>query len=90
MSTKQKCILGTLSLWGTLGFVRGVQSYNFQTSSISTLYTDKVLNGIIGVIFYVNPGSGVIMLYKELYRLEVNLFNIKTEKESNFYNKLLF
>lgn len=90
MSIKNKCIIGTFTLWGTLGFVRGVQSYNFQTSSISSLYTDKVLNGIIGVIFYVNPGSGLIMLYKEIYRLEVNIFNIKTEKESNFYNKLLF
>lgn len=90
MSIKNKCIIGTFTLWGTLGFVRGVQSYNFQTSSISSLYTDKVLNGIIGVIFYVNPGSGLIMLYKEIYRLEVNIFNIKREKESNYYNKLLF
>ena len=42
MSTKQKCIIGTFTLWGTLGFVRGVQSYNFDSPTRS-LYTDKLL-----------------------------------------------
>jgi hypothetical protein len=89
MSTKQKCIIGTITLWGTLGFVRGVQSYNFESPTRS-LYTDKLLNGIMGISFYIYPITSIFMLYKEVYRLEVNIFNIKAEKESNFYNKLLF
>ena len=90
MSTKQKCIIGTFTLWGTLGFVRGVQSYNFETPLTNILYTDRVLNGIMGISLYIYPITSIFMLYKEVYRLEVKLFNIKTEKESKFYNKLLF
>jgi hypothetical protein len=89
MATKQKCLIGTFALWGTLGFVRGIQSYNFETFSMTSLYTDKVFNGLFGAIVYINPVTGIFMFYKEMYRLEVNLFNIKREKESNFYNKLL-
>ena len=88
MATKQKFFITSLTVWGSIGFMRGVQSYNFE--NVTTLYTNQFFNGIFGTFFYLNPGTAIFMLYKEVYRLEVNLFNIKREKESNFYNKLIF
>ena len=88
MFTKHKMIITSFTMWGSIGFMRGVQSYNFE--NVTTLYTDKFFNGILGTFLYLNPGTAAFMLYKEMYRLEVKLFNIKIEKESNFYNKLIF
>ena len=90
MTTKQKIMITLFGGWGGLGFIRGVYSYNFEKNGVNTLYTDKFINGLIGTLLYINPITSIFMTYKELYRLEVNLFNIKKEKESNFYNKLLF
>ena len=88
MAIKQKFFITSLTLWGSIGFIRGVQSYNFE--NVTTLYTNQFFNGILGTFLYLNPGSAAFMLYKEIYRLEVKLFNIKIEKESNFYKKLIF
>ena len=88
MSTKQKMLITGFTMWGSIGFIRGVQSYNFE--NVTTLYTDKFFNGMLGSFLYLNPCTTIFMIYKELYRLEVKLFNIKREKESNFYNKLIF
>ena len=84
-----KFLVTSATMWGTIGFIRGVQSYNFETTKPTKLYTDQLMNGLLGVFFYINPLTFTIMLYKEVYRLEVNAFNIKREKESNFYNKLV-
>lgn len=88
MAIKQKFFITSLTLWGSIGFIRGVQSYNFE--NVTTLYTNQFINGILGTFLYLNPGTAAFMIYKEMYRLEVKLFNIKIEKESNFYNKLIF
>ena len=88
MAIKQKFFITSLTLWGSIGFIRGVQSYNFE--NVTKLYTNQFFNGILGTFLYLNPGSAAFMLYKEMYRLEVKLFNIKIEKESNFYNRLIF
>ena len=85
-----KLLVTSISIWGSIGFIRGVQSYNFETNEIAKLYTDKFMNGFVGLFLYINPATFTFMLYKEMYRLEVNAFNIKREKESNFYNKLIF
>jgi len=90
MTTKKKGVLAAMSTWGAIGFMRGIQSYNCDTPLSHMLYTDKFMSGIFGVVMYLNPIGGMFMFYKELYRFEVNIFNIKREKESNFYNKLLF
>lgn len=90
MTSKQKGVLMAISGWSAIGFMRGVQSYNFETPLLNMLYTDKFIYGISGIALYLNPMTGWFMFYKEMYRIEVKLFNIKTEKESNFYNKLVF
>ena len=84
-----KLLITSATMWGTIGFIRGVQSYNFETPNPTKLYTDQLTSGLIGVFFYINPLTFTFMLYKEVYRLEVKAFNIKREKESNFYNKLI-
>jgi hypothetical protein len=76
------------TLWGTLGFMRGIHSYNYNNSYSNRLYTDKVLYGLAGLFFYVNPFSSLLMLYKEFYRLEVNLFKLKIHQENDFYNNI--
>ena len=88
MSIKSKGLVISISMWGSLGFMRGVQSYNFE--NVSILYTDRIFNGILGTFLYLNPATVLFMIYKEIYRFEVNVCNIKREKESNFYNKLIF
>ena len=90
MTSKQKRVLMAVSAWGAIGFIRGIQSYNFETPLTNMLYTDKFVSGICGVVMYLNPIGGMFMFYKELYRIEVKIFNITREKESNFYNKLVF
>ena len=48
-----------------------------------------VFFGIAGSIVYIVPTTGVFMVWKELYRLEVNLRGLEEEKNSDFYNRLL-
>ena len=40
-----------VTLWGTLGFVRGIKSYNYNNNPKYQLYTDKILYGVVGVFF---------------------------------------
>jgi hypothetical protein len=87
MATKNKIIIIS-GLWGGIGFIRGVQSYNYENNKLTSLYTDCILNGVFGLLLYINPITSLFMIYKEMYRLEVKVFNIKIQKESNFYNKL--
>ena len=89
MSVKNNMITA-IGIWGTVGFVRGVQSYNYDNPYINALFTDKLVNGTWGTVCYLSPFTCMFMFYKEMYRFEVNLFNIKIEKESNFYKKLFF
>jgi len=88
--SKQNALIFTASAWGTLGFIRGIQTYNFEKPFVLDLYTYKIVYGTLGLITYLNPFMTLFMVYKELYRFKVNLFDIKMEKQSNFYNKIIF
>ena len=44
-----KFLVTSISIWGSIGFIRGVQSYNFETNELSNLYTDKFMNGFVGL-----------------------------------------
>jgi hypothetical protein len=52
-------------------------------------YGGCALRCVLGIFLYGSPW-GVGMFAKEIYRLEVNLRGIESEKKSNFYNYLLF
>jgi hypothetical protein len=88
--TKTKLLIAsTIHLsWCALGFMRGLNSYNYKKYKETYLYTDKFFYGLAGICIYGNPFFLIITLPKELYRLEVNIRNLEQEKDSDYYNTL--
>ena len=87
----------TISAWALLGLKRGLNSYDYnylrnkmyRNSLIEPFYIDKAGWGFAGIIIYLNPATFLIVLYKEIYRLEVNLRGLEDEKKTDYYNKVL-
>ena len=75
--------------WCGLGFIRGINSYKYDKIKKPYIYSDSLVDGLIGIFMYGNPMLLPIFIHKELYRLEVNIRNLENEKKSNFYNKLM-
>jgi len=75
-----------ITVWSGLGFIRGVNSYNYSYES-PYLYSSSFMYGMFGILIYVNPIFLPITTYKELNRLEINIRNLK--KNDKDYNKLL-
>lgn len=79
--------------WCGLGFVRGINSYKYShnkyNEKASYLYSDSIVNGISGIFVYAFPFALPITVYKELYRLEVNVRNLEDDKKSSLYNYLI-
>ena len=78
--------------WPFLGFYRGVESYNFnynKGNDKNYMYIYGIGNGFCGMIFYANVFLLPFTIYKEFYRLEVNIRNLENEKKSNYYYDLL-
>lgn len=79
--------------WCGLGYYRGVKSHKYSHNKYDSdkpyIYTRSVINGIFGIGAYANPFFFPILLYKELYRLEVNVRNLEDEKKGSMYNDLL-
>jgi hypothetical protein len=95
-----KRIIGLIPIlgWPALGFKRGINSYDYNYSNNRLyrhsekmkypLYLDKLIWGIGGMLWYLNPVGVFFGLYKEVYRLEVNLRNIEDEKLTAYYNEV--
>jgi len=82
--------------WPVLGFKRGLNSYdyNYEQNKLykktkNPLYLDKLVWGTVSTIAYVNPCTFLFVLYKEVYRLEVNLRGLEDEKKTDYYNEVL-
>jgi hypothetical protein len=95
-----KRIIGLIPIlgWPVLGFNRGINSYNYHYSNNKLyqnsetkkyLYTDAFMWGLGSTITYLNPFTAVIIMGKEIYRLEVNLRGLEDEKKTEYYNKVL-
>jgi hypothetical protein len=88
------CLIG---IWPLLGFKRGMNSYDHDYSKknvyikqqSSHLFIDKIGWGICSAIAYINPCTIPFMLYKEVYRLEVNIRGLEEEKKTDYYNRVL-
>ena len=80
-------LFGGLSL---LGFTRGTYSYNYSCnkSKKQYFYFQKGCWGIFTAFAYLNPCTLIYLLYKELYRVEVNLRGLEYEKKSDYYNEV--
>ena len=82
----------TYTSWCGLGFIRGVNSYKYEKNNYEKnetfIYTNSIIHGIFGVILYGNPLLLPITIHKELYRLEINIRNLESEKNTSYYNDL--
>jgi hypothetical protein len=75
------------TLWLSLGIIRGINQYNYEYSSDKPyFYTKNLYNGIAGLLLYTIPVMLPFVLYKEMYRLEVNIRGIQKSEE---YYRLL-
>ena len=74
--------------WSGIGFFRGINAYKYRTKDQKGEYfhTSSIIYGGFGLLLYANPPTAILMLYKEIYRLEVNVRNMENEKKSGFYN----
>ena len=81
-------ILTFYTSWCGLGFIRGANSYKYEKKE-KNLYVDLIKYGLFGTIMYANPALFPIFIYKELYRLEINMRNLEDEKKNRYYNTLL-
>jgi hypothetical protein len=86
---KELLVLVTGTSWGLLGFTRGLNSYDHTYKSKEYLYTSKVPHGLWGILLYMNPLLFPIIVYKEMYRLEVNLRGLDKEKKTDYYNHII-
>jgi hypothetical protein len=92
--TKSNIKIAIMGGWAMLGFKRGVDSYVYSYSNINLsqnnipLYLDGFFWGIGGTATYVFPPFIFFSLYKEMYRLEVNIRGLKYEKNTKYYNSL--
>lgn len=80
-----------------LGFKRGIHSYNYELTKRNKyrdnketyFYSHAVYHGIFGSISYIIPIFWVMYIPKEIYRLEVNLRNLESEKSTDKYNEII-
>lgn len=88
---KNKYFIATIcyTSWCGLGFIRGINSYKYDKIKEPYIYSDSIIDGLIGIFVYGNPILLPLFIHKELYRLEVNIRNLENEKKSKFYNKLI-
>ena len=89
MKIKYSMIIGCTS-WCGLGFYRGVNYYKYNLDKYKINYLDSIIYGFYEVLMYINPAFLPITIYKEFYRLEVNVRNLQDKKKSKYYNNILF
>jgi hypothetical protein len=91
---KTKYIIASLGYtsWCGLGFARGVQSFKYNQAKYYSdkpiMHTDIIINGFLGALFYATPVLIPIFIYKEIFRLEVNIRKLEDQKKTCKYNDL--
>ena len=78
-------LVSSLAGWGILGFYRGLSNYDYYTNPYKYYYKDRVIHGIYGTIIYTNPILAILVLNKELYRLEVEIRSLTSERDKSHY-----
>ena len=80
------------SSWILLGFYRGTKYYDYANKKSQNpeprLYSDVFQHGLMGALYYANPILLPFTFSKELYRLEVNIRGMESEKNSSKYNEI--
>jgi hypothetical protein len=88
------CLIG---IWPLLGFKRGMDSYDYHHSKNNLynkqqgppLFINKIGWGIGSACAYMSPFTFFIVLYKEVYRLEINIRGLEEEKKKDYYNEVI-
>jgi hypothetical protein len=62
--------------------------YTVLTQKPQYLYSSCVWFGLFGFLLYVNPVTALVVIPKELYRLEVNMRGLHEEKEKDEYYEI--
>lgn len=82
--------------WGLLGFKRGIDdyTYSYQDRKINNptetyLYSTGIYFGMVGTLMYICPVTSVLVAIKEIYRLEVNLRGLESEKNTRNYKDMI-
>ena len=75
--------------WGFVGFYRGINLYDYNHNK-TVIIADKVFTGLYGGVIYANPFLLPLSIYRELYRLEINIRGLEEEKNSKKYYELIF
>ena len=90
MNIKKRLAMIGYASWCGVGFVRGINSYNYNNyeKKEDYLYLSSLGYGIFGVVLYANPFFLPCSVYKEVYRFEVNFRNLENEKKTYDYNNL--
>lgn len=92
-----KTAIAVYSSFALLGVYRGIRSYNYDFKTYPQvgrnekpyLYTGAAFRGGVYGILYICPILNLFIFSKEIYRLEVNLRNMKEEMENPEYYELL-
>jgi hypothetical protein len=73
--------ISTTCCWCVLGFRRGLQSYDYYKNKQNEppFYSSKIFSGCFGLICYMIPFYFPLIIYKEIYRLEVNIRGLEKE-----------
>jgi hypothetical protein len=75
--------------WCGLGFIRGINSYHYHHMTYEKdtyLYLHAFGYGCCGLFLYANPLLIPFSVYKEIYRVEVNVRKLEHEKKGFYYN----
>ena len=89
MKFKYSMIAG-YSSWCGLGFIRGINYYKYtHDKNKPYIYSNSIIDGILGIFIYGNPIFLPIIIHKELYRFEISIRNLENEKKTKYYNNLL-
>lgn len=84
--------------WLGLGFYRGVISYNhkykcdnikYDVKKPTYFYASCFGSGMFGIFIYANPFFLPTTIFKEIYRIEINLRDLDEEKEKDDFYKVI-
>jgi len=101
MSVYQKrAINAVMVAWPVFGFFRGMGSYDYEQKKRANysypeytntyLYSCRIAMGFTGAFVYIVPIFLPFTIAKELYRAEVVLRGLEKEKDTYYYNRILF
>ena len=90
--TRKNLLYLSGTVWGMVGFNRGIIRYEYEHKhdKKSYFYIDKICSGIVGLFIYINPSPFPFVIYKEIYRLEINLRGLEEKKDTQDYHNFIF